>query len=378
MKHYLSLLFALLPLLVSCREEVRAYDDLLTPLYTPEYASGFELYGLDGYSGTIIRSKNPWQGATDEVRDVFVQRGDEEPPRGFEGCVVPADPQRVVVLSSSYIGMLDRLGLADRVVGVSGLSYVTNPYISDPAHGVRDIGTVPDYELLLSLKPDVVLLYGLESANTVVTDKLDELGIPYIYFGEYLEEHPLGKCEWIVVVGELMDRRAAAVAYQEEVCRRYQAVKDLASRADHRPSVMLNLPYNDVWQLPPMASFQTTLLTDAGSSPFYGREERGVMLRIGMETALEYLQEADYWLHLGMVTRYEELPANLREHASNIKSIREDHLYNNNRISNAAGGNAYFETGPVEPDVILSDLVSIFHPGLVEHKPVYYRQIAVK
>ena len=378
MKYYLSLPLLLMCLLVSCgKNNTTDYEELLSPLYTPEYASGFEVYSLDGCASTVIRSKNPWMGASGEYRDAFVRRGDEQPPKGFVGTVVPADPQRIVVLSSSYIGMLDRLGAVQRIVGVSGLPYVTNAYLRDPLNGVRDLGFDLNYELLLSLTPDVVLLYGQENANTTVTNKLDELKVPYIYFGEYLEEHPLGKSEWIVAAGELLDRRDRAIRYQQEVSSRYSRVREVAAQAEVLPTVMLNLPYNDVWQLPPKASFQTTLLTDAGSVPFYGSEERGEMQQIGMETAIEYLQKADYWLHLGMVTEYRDLPPALMARSSTIRPIQEDHLYNNNRITNDAGGNAYFETGPVEPDVILADLVSIFHPELMEHEPVYYRHISV-
>lgn len=369
----------LMTLLLACQQSrTGSYDEQITPLYTPEYATGFELFGLEGQESTVIRSKDPWMGAHDEHRDALVLRGDEAVPEGFVGTVIPADPQRLVVLSSTYIGMLDRLGALQRIVGVSGLPYISSEYIRDPQHGVQDVGFELNYELLVSLRPDVVILYGQENANTTMTDKLDELGIPYLYMGEYLEEHPLGKCEWIVALGELLDCRGSAMEYLKGVSQRYEQVREQAAAATSTPTVMLNLPYNDVWQLPPEASFQTTLLTDAGSRPYYGSKERGEMMQIGTETALGYLQEADYWLHLGMVREYQELPPMIRAQATNIKPIREDHLYNNNQITTAAGGNAYFETGPVEPDVILADLVSIFHPELTDHRPVYYRHISAR
>ena len=80
----------------------------------------------------------------------------------------------------------------NRIVAVSGINYIANPYIL--AH--KDLSrTCPEinYELLLGLKPDVVLLYGIGDAQTAVTDKLKELAIPYMYVGEYLEESPLGQ-----------------------------------------------------------------------------------------------------------------------------------------------------------------------------------------
>ena len=75
------------------------------------------------------------------------------------------------------------------------------------------MGPEINYELLLGLKPDVVLLYGIGDAQTAVTDKLKELAIPYMYVGEYLEESPLGKAEWLVALSELTEAVTKASMY---------------------------------------------------------------------------------------------------------------------------------------------------------------------
>lgn len=116
-------------------------------------------------------------------------------------------------MSSSYIAMLDALGQADRIVAVSGIDYVSNPYIIAHKDSIKDMGPEMNYELLLGLKPDVVLLYGIGDAQTAVTDKLKELSIPYMYVGEYLEESPLGKAEWMVALSELTDSREKESKY---------------------------------------------------------------------------------------------------------------------------------------------------------------------
>lgn len=43
--------------------------------------------------------------------------------------------------------------------------------------------------------------------------------------------------------------------------------------------------------------------------------------------------------------------------------------------TNAAGGNDYYESAVVNPDLLLRDLVKIFHPELVEEDFVYYKQL---
>ena len=53
-----------------------------------------------------------------------------------------------------------------------------------------------DYERIVALAPDLVLLYGVTGPSGMES-KLRELGIPYAYVGEYVESSPLGKAEWM-------------------------------------------------------------------------------------------------------------------------------------------------------------------------------------
>ncbi|BAL99694.1 MAG: hypothetical protein KatS3mg049_2263 [Caldilinea sp.] len=51
-------------------------------------------------------------------------------------------------------------------------------------------------------------------------------------------------------------------------------------------------------------------------------------------------------------------------------------MYNNNARLNEYGGNDYWEGGLANPDVVLADLIKIFHPELLpDHELVYYRKL---
>ena len=156
-------------------------------VYTPEYATGFKILGADNTASTLIQVSNPWQGAKDVKMSYFISRNGEQAPAGFTGPTIPAGAKRIVCMASSYIAMFDALGQVDKIVGVSGIDYVSNPYILAHKNSIKDMGPEMNYELLLGLKPDVVLLYGIGDAQTAVTDKLKELYIPYMYVGDYLE-----------------------------------------------------------------------------------------------------------------------------------------------------------------------------------------------
>ena len=68
----------------------------------------------------------------------------------------------------------------------------------------------PDYELLLSEGCTLSVQSTMILHTPEVREKLEELGITvFVDYSSY-ESHPLGRCEWIKVYGELMDQAALA------------------------------------------------------------------------------------------------------------------------------------------------------------------------
>ena len=370
-----AFILASLLLLVSCvsnkKTSLEAFNQ---DIYTPEYASGFKILGADNVQSTLIQVFNPWQGAKDVEMSYFISRNGEQAPAGFTGPTIPAGAKQIVCMSSSYIAMLDALGQADRIVAVSGIDYVSNPYIIAHKDSIKDMGPEMNYELLLGLKPDVVLLYGIGDAQTAVTDKLKELSIPYMYVGEYLEESPLGKAEWMVALSELTDSREKGIEIFSEIPKRYQTLKDLTASVEQRPTVMFNTPWNDSWIMPSTKSYMAQLVNDAGADYIYKENTSNSSAPIGLETAYGLIQKADYWINVGMASTLDELKAVIPKF-TDAKSVREKTAYNNNLRLTATGGNEYWESAVVRPDIVLRDLIHIFHPELVSDSLYYYRHL---
>lgn len=370
-----AFILASLLLLVSCvsnkKTSLEAFNQ---DIYTPEYASGFKILGADNVQSTLIQVFNPWQGAKDVEMSYFISRNGAQAPAGFTGPTIPAGAKQIVCMSSSYIAMLDALGQADRIVAVSGIDYVSNPYIIAHKDSIKDMGPEMNYELLLGLKPDVVLLYGIGDAQTAVTDKLKELSIPYMYVGEYLEESPLGKAEWMVALSELTDSREKGIEIFSEIPKRYQTLKDLTASVEQRPTVMFNTPWNDSWIMPSTKSYMAQLVNDAGADYIYKENTSNSSAPIGLETAYGLIQKADYWINVGMASTLDELKA-VNPKFTDAKSVREKTAYNNNLRLTATGGNEYWESAVVRPDIVLRDLIHIFHPELVSDSLYYYRHL---
>jgi len=59
-----------------------------------------------------------------------------------------------------------------------------------------------------------------------------------------------------------------------------------------------------------------------------------------------------------------------------VRAFQERHVYNNDLRINPGGGNDFWETGGTNPDLVLADLIRIFHPELEPgHTFTFYRQL---
>lgn len=267
------------------------------------------------------------------------------------------------------------LGESQRVVGVSGIDYISNPYVASHKEQIGDVGYDGNmnYERLLSLSPDIVLLFGVSGASAM-EPKLRELGIPYAYMGEYLEQSPLGKAEWLVAVAEIAGMRERGEEVFREIPLRYDSLKTLAAKAERKPVVMLNTPYGDSWLMAPPSSYVARLIADAGGQYVYTQDTGNQSRPIDTEEAYRLAEMSDCWINVGSAASLKEL-AEIVPKFMDTRPVREGRVYNNNRRTNPSGGNDYWESGVIHPDLILQDLIRIFHPELTDAEPTYYRKL---
>lgn len=86
------------------------------------------------------------------------------------------------------------------------------------------------------------------------------------------------------------------------------------------------------------------------------------------------IREADVWLNVGMATTLDELKI-MNPKFKDAKAIQENEVYNNNLRLTPEGGNDYWESAVVHPDIVLRDLIKILHPELVTEDLYYYRHL---
>ncbi|MCH5232682.1 MAG: ABC transporter substrate-binding protein [Muribaculaceae bacterium] len=378
MKIWIYKVFALIlgVIFISCKHGSGNLPDYTHLLYSPEYSIGFEIKGDENSDNVMITVSNPWQGADDVTKRLYIQK-DSVIANGLNHGVLKNEAKKIACMSSTHIAMLDALGETHRIVAVSGLPFVSNEKIRARGEEIADIGYDGniDYEALLAAAPDIVLLYSINSESGLQA-KLDELNIPYIYIGDYLEENPLGKAEWVVAIAELVNKREKGIQIYNEICNRYNKLKkDIETHNLSKPKVMLNIPYGDSWFMPPTGSYMADLIEAAGGEYIYKENHTTSSLPIDMEEAFELVANADYWINVGTLTSLDDLKKNYPRF-KNADCVLAGKVYNNNKILTEGGGNAFFESGIMNPDLILRDLSTIFHPELnMDEELIYYHKL---
>ena len=368
MRRLLSLL--ILPLMALCTmgcESGERFDSSLFTqvLYTPQYASGFEIRATEGGKATLLVCHNPWQGAQDVTQHLLIDpEGMFDITHSHNVQRIEGPARRIVCMSSSYVAMLTAIGKSELTVGVSGIDFISDKYVNDHRDKVRDVGydNNIDYEMLIALAPDIVLLYGVNAASAMEL-KLRELGIPYAYIGEYVEPSPLGKAEWVVAIAEIAGCREAGEKFFSEIPARYNHLKELAASATSKPKVMLNTPYADSWYMPSTDSYMARLIDDAAGDYLYDRNTDNTSAIVDNEEAYLMAASADRWINVGQFYSLKELRSRYPKLAS-IECVKSGNVFNCTRRLSPRGGNDFWESGVIRPDIILSDLIKIFHPEL--------------
>ena len=64
------------------------------------------------------------------------------------------------------------------------------------------------------------------------------------------------------------------------------------------------------------------------------------------------------------------------QHYSQFKAVQDKKVFSVSMSKGETGGVIFYELGPNRPDLILKDLISIFHPQLLEnYQPTFYKAL---
>jgi len=340
------------------------------------YSRGFTVKQQDGV--TLICVKRPWPGATSGFNYLLKPRGCKTPPGYDDFQVVDVPVHRIVALSPTYLAFIDRLKLTKELVGFSELSHIFTESVKKAAAQGEIVnvgrGNALQIETVLSLEPELIFTYATGGFRDL-HPKLLEAGLKVAVCGEYVESHPLGRAEWIKFIGLFFEREAQAEQIFNAIEKRYLKLAALTRNVTYRPTVITNVPRNGYWGVSGGNSFVSRFLEDAGAEYIWRDLKKNGAVPMAVELVYDRGLNADFWLNTWVWTTLEQARQADPRYRT-FKALQQGHLFNQNRRVNAKGGNDFWETGIIEPEVILADLIHIFHPELLpEHKFVYYQKL---
>jgi len=383
LKNLLNFLFFTTILCVSCsapqsNNKNKQESQILSQIAL-KHAKGFT---VDYMSDSVTRLTvfNPWQGAQQIKYEYYLIERNKTLPQWLNGKKVLRTPiQRIVCLSTTHIALLDFIGETGKIVGVSGAKYVCNTSVilRIEQNKIVDVGYDQqlNLELLLSLKPDLVMAYGVGGEAAAYTAKIEALNIPVVYNAEYLEETPLAKAEWVKFAALLFNKFEMASTKFDSIETAYNQAKMLVANQTKKPFVLCNLPWKDVWYLPGGRSYSARLIEDAGGGYILSADTSREAIPTNIEWVFDKAQAATFWINPGAAASKQEITST-DQRLARFLAFKTNSMYNNNAIISKNGGNDYWESGITNPHVILRDLISIFHPELLpNYQPVYYKHI---
>ncbi len=136
---------------------------------------------------------------------------------------------------------------------------------------------------------------------------------------------------------------------------------------------MSGVLYKDKWNLPAGQSFTAQLYKDANADYLWKTSEGQGSLVLSFETVFEKAEKAQYWIGSGYYTSLEEVTA-ANVHYQQFETFKTKEIYSFSKRRSENGGVEYFEFGPLQPDVVLKDLIKVVHPELLPDYEPYFLQ----
>ncbi len=376
MRHLFKILLFILAI-CGCKNE-KTDPDPTTELkeLSVTHAKGFKLFKAENYKK--IEVSTPWPGSTEVFTYLLIERGTKKPENIKYDALVEIPVQKLVVTSTTHIPSLEFLNVENTLVGFPGSQYIS----SEKTRKNIDSGKVKELginesintEILLELQPDLVVGFSIDSQNKTY-ETIKNSGIPVVYNGDWVEETPLGKAEWIKFFAPFFNKEKEADSIFSGIEKEYTDAKAIAEKATYKPTVLSGAMYKDIWYLPAGESWVAQFLNDANANYLWKDTKGSGSLSLSFESVFEKAQTADFWIGTSQFASYEELD-NTTLHYKEFKAYNDKKLYTFSLTKGETGGLLYYELSPSRPDVVLKDIIHIIHPGLLpDHKLFFFKPL---
>ena len=368
-------LFLFVVTLGGCKQNDKTFTAAIkTSTNEIQYAEGLEIYKYRGY--TIVKVTRPWPEAKKSFTYVLQEKNSMIPDSLKQFSIIPVPIKSIVVTSTTHIPALEMLGVENTLVGFPNTNYISSEKTRKriDSGNVREVGTneTLNTEVLIDMAPNVIVSFGLNDNNPTL-DNLQKSGLKILLNGDWAEQYPLGKAEWIKFFGALYGLDSKAKTIFSKIEKEYKNTLALANKATSKPTVLSGAMFQDQWYVPQGDSWAALFLKDANSNYLWADSKGIGSLPLPFEKILEKSKNAEYWIAPGDFSSLKQMSES-NPHYSEFDSFKNKKVYSYGINKGAKGGILYFEWSPTRPDWVLKDLIKIFHPELLPNHKLYFFQ----
>lgn len=346
---------------------------------TIHHARGFSIRYVNNYK--ILSIISPFEQTSDTVQYALVQRGTPHPKGYTPGQIIEIPLRSLVAMSSMHVGLIDFLEADELLVGLGNLKYVSAPKVIEriKAGKIKEVGqgqTINE-EQLITMHPDLLMAMGSPVARMDRYRTLRDAGVPVLINSEWVETTPLGRAEWVKLMAALTNKETLVNKKFAEVEKEYNRLSALTRTVAMKPSILSGMNSKDAWFVPDGDSYMTRFFLDAGGRYHWSDRKATGSLPLNFETVYPVALDADIWLNVGIsdVNSKQDILAKDARYAD-FKAFKLGQVFNYGKRINSRGSNDFWESGAVNPHLVLADLIKIVHPDLLpKHELVYYKQL---
>lgn len=343
-----------------------------------KYATGFEItYLKKGIK--LVTVINPWPNANIDYTYTLVPRDSTrliKQLKSLSATVIPIPVERAVMTSTTQLPALEILNKTETLVGFTGLDYISSSDFRNAINRseIQELGANEkiNIEETIALNPEVIFGFSV-NGNNKAYEELNKFGVPIVFNGDWVENSPLAKAEWIKFTAAFYNEESAADYEFHKIESAYLRAKEKALSAENKPVVLSGALYQDIWYAPGATSWAAQFLADANASYVFRDRGNTGSLSLSVEEVIKIASQVPFWIAPAQFTSYKEMEQNNR-HYSYFKAYRNKNIYTYALTKGATGGMLYFELASQRPDLVLQDLIYILHPDLLnDYKPTFFK-----
>ena len=347
-------------------------------------ASNFELTKHEHIQNAYyLEIFKPWTGATTSAKYVLVPKEELAkirfmPPNDVQLIAYPIE--NIVCTSTIQAAMLNKLGLSDKIVAMTEgeTLYDADLYAKVQSGKILDLGSNQqvNYEKLMTAQPELMLIFGMNAPSRMLS-KLQEMQVSHLYMAEYLETSPVGRAEWIKILGILFGKGDMANdIFEKEIFWPYNALaKDAKMKAvsKTRPKVLTGIAHEGQWFVAGGQSLMAKMIADAQGDYLYASDTNKGSMPYAFEKVYMDGANATIWLDVWQAKNKADL-AKMNANYTKLTAYRQDAVFSYLKRVSQNGGYDIFESAIVQPHLLLKDLVTIFHSDKLSNDSLYYYQ----